>query len=71
MSIFLERTKLMKLLASIIALTCLTQTVQAQALFECGGNAGYSYYFEGDFVPKKDSGWTEDGTSQGSYSLIN
>lgn len=61
----------MKSFVSIIALICFTQTLQAEALFECGGNAGYSYYFEGDFVPKKDSGQTEDGTSQGSYSLIN
>ena len=35
----------------------------------CGASKGYSYYFEGGLVQKKDSGFTEDSISNGRFSL--
>ena len=42
----------------------------SQSLFDCGPNAGYSYYFAGGYVSEDKAGWHEDGTSEGQFSLI-
>ena len=42
----------------------------SQSLFDCGPNAGYSYYFAGKYVSADKAGWHEDGTSEGQFSLI-
>ena len=42
----------------------------SQTMFQCGGNSGYSYFFEGSIVNSSSAGWDTDGTSKGKYSLV-
>lgn len=48
----------------------LSSIAASQSLFDCGPNAGYSYYFAGKYVSADKAGWHEDGTSEGQFTLI-
>lgn len=42
----------------------------AEIVATCGASRGYGYYIPKGIVETKDSGWTEDAISGGSFQLI-
>jgi hypothetical protein len=41
----------------------------SKTIATCNGSKGYTYYIEGDFVPKDDAGFAEDAISDGKITL--
>lgn len=52
-----------------LAILASSQSARAETLVTCGGSAGWSYFFEGPFLPKGQEGWREDAISQGGIAL--
>jgi len=42
----------------------------AEIVASCGASKGHAYYVSKGLVQPKDSGWTEDAISEGSFQLI-
>ena len=61
----------------LVALICVAVTqvsprlshAESVNIANCGPNKGWSYFVHNKYVSKKDSGWVEDGISQGQYTL--
>lgn len=57
------------IIATALALSCLTSAAAADTLIKCGESKGYSYSLEGGTVAAKDAGWTEDQISRGQITF--
>ncbi len=57
------------LLSATAVLFLLATPANAKILAVCGPFEGYGYYDEGAFVPKGETGWTEDKIGIGSTSI--
>ena len=60
----------MKMLRLIFLLILFSSPAFSETIISCGPTKGYAFYFEGGFVPKDKSGWSDDGTSGGQTVLI-
>ncbi len=52
------------------AMALATTSVSAHVITRCGASKGYAFYFDGPFVNRGNSGWTEDGISTGGLQLF-
>ena len=60
----------MKLIkVAFCSLSLLQLSAHAELNVSCGASAGYSYYFAGGLVSEANSGFTDDGISDGKVSL--
>jgi hypothetical protein len=54
----------------MVAIVLTTTSVDANVITRCGASKGYAFFFEGPFIDRKNSGWTEDGISKGGLQLF-
>tara|TARA_B100000963_G_C22368839_1_gene554925 strand:- start:172 stop:630 length:459 start_codon:yes stop_codon:yes gene_type:complete len=62
--------KLLKLLILIKTTILISSNVYAETLLTCDAPKGKGYYYQGPIISKKLAGWSDDGISKGSFSLI-
>ena len=60
----------MKFLITLISIFIFSNSSYANTLLTCDAPKGKGYFYEGVMIPKNQAGWSDDGMSKGSFSLI-